>query len=143
MIKGPRAGPWSVIKSRKIMNFAQNADYCSSLQQFSPLFELLDYVATFVEGDIFLLSYASLSLILIRKYLVQINLSLIIFHAAKRPLQHQLNPITFYVHCLAVILHSRVPKSRCCALQFLFEDNAFNASAKKASDKSCDWFHLL
>lgn len=126
----------------KIMTFETGGEYWSSLKRLTLLFELVNYVGTFLKGYKAPLSHVPLSFDLIHESLQQFSLKIGVVDAAKTSLLHRSNTIKCDVHFLAVVLDPLVPNTSSNAVQVLFEYNGFNASKRNAFEKCCDWLSL-
>lgn len=106
-------------KEINIMTFATEWEYWPSVKRHTQLFELVNYVVTFFEGDTVPILYEPLSFALTHGCLEQLGLQIGEVDAAKTSLLHRFNTIECDMHCLAVfpdpmVLKTFGMKYKCC-----------------------------
>lgn len=128
-----------LLKTAKIIGFATDSTYWSSLQGLTPFLELVNYIATFLECATAPVLYSSLSFALLHDSLENFHLIIAIIRAANNALVYRYNTIKSDLHCFSVVLDSMVQRVCSIALKtFLFE-NGFSVSARKEFFKCYYW----
>lgn len=97
-----------------------------------PLFELVNYIVTFFEGDKVPLSYASVSFLLIYESLDIFDLDLDVKKTAREARHHRFWTIRSDVNWLAVVLDPMVPKSRLFSLVMEFPEINFTFGSRRS-----------
>lgn len=59
---------WKGVTVKEFLYFATDGAYWRTLQCITPLFQLINYIATFMEGDAVPFSYVTLSFVLINAF---------------------------------------------------------------------------
>lgn len=132
-------------KASEVMSFATEGEYWSALEKITPLFQFVNYLVTFLEGDTIPISYAPLSFLLISESLKHFNLPDNVVDAAEVALKSRFSTIVSDVHALAVVLDPSIPKSRWNSTFPFFEiqsGHTFYTETRNAFAKLCNWLNF-
>ena len=123
-------------------DYACEAHSWIQLEVITPLFEIINAIVTFLEGDGALLCHVSISFLVISESLTLLILPPAIAVTTKKAFVKRYSTIASPLHALAVVLDPAVSKSHREALSFLYTDCTFSNSACVAMAKCCQWLDM-